>query len=153
MSRLIHRRRLAGHRGSGLVTSLGVPGAFRKQAAEFKIQGWSATPHFAGLCKYYWKQWTSTFPARPWWLNYSPQMTAGGRPWWCMRGGVLQWQTEVLCHNNMKWVHLQCVGGRIQKMRFFTVILHTHHVIHTTYVQEMGRDEEDLRSFTIAYPY
>lgn len=33
-----------------------------------------------------------------------------------------------------------------------TVILQGCHVIHVVYVQEMGRDE-DLRSFTIAYPY
>jgi len=34
----------------------------------------------------------------------------------------------------------------------FTVTLHTHHVVHAVYVQEMGRDE-DLRSFITACPY
>lgn len=38
MSCLSHRRRLEGHRGSMLVTWLGVPDAFRMQAEEFKIQ-------------------------------------------------------------------------------------------------------------------
>jgi len=39
MSHFIHRSKSAGHRGSRLATWLGAPGAFRKQAAEFKIQG------------------------------------------------------------------------------------------------------------------
>lgn len=44
-------------------------------------------------------------------------------------------------------------GRQDTEYEIFILILHTHHVIHVACVQEMGRDEEDLRSFTIAYPY
>lgn len=44
------------------------------------------------------------------------------------------------------------VCGRQDTEEICSVILQGCHVIHAAYVQEMGRDE-DLRSFTIAYPY
>lgn len=37
MPHLIHKRRLTVHRGTRLVTWLGVPGALRKQATEFEM--------------------------------------------------------------------------------------------------------------------
>lgn len=133
MSYLIHRTRLAGHSGRGLVTWLGAPGAFGKQAAEFKMQGWSGTPHFADLSSTTGSSGPALFlPGHGGWTP-SLQTGAGGRPWWHTRGGILPWQTEVLRHNGMKWVYLQCMGGRIQKMRFspkfcIVIMLYRQHI-------------------------
>lgn len=44
-------------------------------------------------------------------------------------------------------------GRQDTKDEIFTEILHSHHAMHTAYMQKMGRDKEDLRSFAITYPY
>lgn len=58
---------------------------------------------------------------------------------------------EVELCSNMKRLHLQSVGAGIQKMRLSWLYCTLIVFIHVAYVQQRGRDKDDVRSFTTAY--
>lgn len=127
------------------MTWLGVPDAFRKQAAEFKIQV---------LCRFVQVLWESVK------LHFSCQavvtelLPLDDCRWQGMvaheRRSYAVMERSAVCQQYEMGALPVCERQDTED-EIFIVIRHTHHVTHVAYVQEMERDE-DLR-FTIAYTY